>query len=75
MRDYSEYIEAPETIFGVIRALFLAGAISCFLLALHWIARGLLLTGRVAALDELEEAYTPEEREMLIHKIKRDSLR
>jgi hypothetical protein len=75
MREYTEYIEAPETVFGVVRALFLAGSISCFLLAAHWIAQGLLLTGRVAALDELEEAYTPEEREILIHKIKRDSLR
>jgi len=74
MRDYSDYIEAPETIFGVVRALFCAGAISCFLLASHRIARGLLLTARVAAFDELEDAYTPEEREMLIHKIKQGSL-
>ena len=72
MRDY---IEEPETIFGVVRAVFMAGSITCFLLAAHWIARGLLLTGRVAAFDSLEDAYTPEERELLIHKIKLDSLR
>jgi hypothetical protein len=70
-----DYIEEPETIFGVLSALFLAGAISCFLLAAHWMARGLLLTGRVAAFDSLEDAYTPEERELLIHKIKLDSIR
>jgi len=74
MREYSDYIEAPETIFGVVRALFLAGSISCFLLASHRIARGLLLTGRVAAFDSLEDAYTPEEREVLIHRIKHDSM-
>jgi hypothetical protein len=72
MRDY---IEEPDTIFGVVKALFCAGAITCFLLAAHWIARGLLLTGRVAAFDSLEDAYTPEERELLIHKIKLDSIR
>jgi hypothetical protein len=71
MRDY---MEEPETIFGVLRAVFAAGAISCFLLAAHRIARGLLLTARVAAFDELEDAYTPEERELLIHRIKVDSL-
>ena len=72
MRDY---IEEPETIFGVVKALYCAGAIACFLLAAHWIARGLLLTARVAAFDSLEDAYTPEERELLIHKIKLDSIR
>jgi hypothetical protein len=70
-----DYIEEPDTIFGVVRALFLAGAISCFLLAAHRIAYGLQLTGRVAAFDSLEDAYTPEEREVLIHKIKLESLR
>ena len=69
-----EYIEEPDTIFGVLRAVFLAGAISCFLLASHRIARGLLLAGRVAAFAELEDAYTPQEREILIHKIKIESL-
>ena len=75
MREYSDYIEAPETMFGVVPAVFCAGAISCFLLASHRIAASLLLAGRVAAFDELEDAYTPEEREILIHKIKQGSLR
>jgi hypothetical protein len=75
MPDYIGYVEEPETIFGVVRAVFCAAAISCFLLAAHRISRGLLLTGRVAAFDSLEDAYTPEEREVLIHKIKIESLR
>jgi len=75
MPDYVEYIEAPDTVFGVLRAVFLAAAFTSFLFAAHKIARGLMLTGRVAAFDELEDAYTPEERELLIHKIKHDSLR
>lgn len=70
-----EYIEEPETIFGVLRAVYVAAAIVCFLLAAQRIGRGLLLTGRVAAFDALEDAYTPEEREVLIHKIKLESLR
>jgi hypothetical protein len=69
-----DYMEEPDTIFDLIRMLFMAGAISCFLLAAHRISRGLLLAGRVAAFDELEDAYTPEEREILIHRIKVESL-
>ena len=74
MPDYVAYAEEPDTIFGVIRALFLAASITCFLWAAHSIARALMLTGRVAAFDSLEEAYTPEERELLIHRIKLESL-
>lgn len=70
MIDYYEDV----TLFGLVKALFLAGSITCFLLAAHRIASGLRLTARVAAYDSLEDAYTPEEREMLIHRIKRDSL-
>ncbi|HEY5540004.1 MAG TPA: hypothetical protein VIL41_00955 [Coriobacteriia bacterium] len=70
-----EYIEEPETIFGVVRAVYWAAAAACFLLAAHRIAYGLQLTSRVAAFDALEEAYTPEEREVLIHRIKLESLR
>lgn len=72
MRDY---IEGPDTVFGLVRFLFGAAAITSFLFAAHRIAHGLVLTGQVAAFDELEDAYTPEERELLIHKIKHNSLR
>jgi len=70
-----DYIEAPETIFDVLRTIYWAAAAACFLLAIHRIAYGLTLTSRVAAFDALEDAYTPEEREVLIHKIKLESLR
>jgi len=70
-----EYLDEPETIFGLVRMLFCAAAVSCFLYASHRVARGIVLTGQVAAYDALEDAYTPEERELLIHKIKHSSLR
>ena len=72
MRDY---FYEPDTLFGLVKSVFCAAAVTCFLLAAHRIAYGLMLTGQVAAYDSLEDAYTPEEREVLIHKIKRSSLR
>jgi hypothetical protein len=63
------------TAFGAIAAIFCAASVSCFLLAAHRLARGTLLAGRVVALGSLEDAYTPEERELLIHKIKLESIR
>lgn len=67
--------EDEPSVYSLVRDLFCAGAITCFLLALHRIAQGVLLTGRVAAYDTLVDAYTPQEREALIHRIKRDSER
>jgi hypothetical protein len=72
MRDY---FYEPETIFDLVRTVFLAAAITCFLSALHRVADGLILNGQVSAYDALEDAYTPEERELLIHKIKSSSLK
>ena len=72
MRDY---FYQPETIFDLIRTVFAAAAITCFLYAAQRVGRGLILNGQVAAYDALEDAYTPEERELLIHKIKTSSLR
>lgn len=63
------------TVYDLIRDLFVAGSITCFLLAAHRIAKGLVLTGQVAAYDTLADAYTPEEREALVHKIKVNSER
>jgi hypothetical protein len=64
----------PDDAYGLLQDLFFAGAISCALYALHRIARGLLLTAEVKAFGKFEDAYTPEEREALIHKIKVQSL-
>ena len=70
----SDYFGEPETIFDLAKTVFLAAAITCVLSALHRIGNGIALQGRVAAYDLLEDAYTPEEREVLIHKIKANSL-
>jgi hypothetical protein len=74
MRHYYYRLQDPDTIYALIRDLFLAGSITCFLLALHRVATGVQLGCSVRALDELGDAYTPEEREALIHKIKVRSL-
>jgi len=67
--------DEPNDVYGLVRDLFCVGAVSCFLLALHRIARGLLLGAEIRSLGKLGDAYTPEEREVLIHKIKVQSLR
>lgn len=70
-----DHLDEPDGLFGLVRFLFNAAAVTCFLYAAHRIANGLILTSQVAAFDELEDAYTPEERELLIHKIKHNSFR
>lgn len=69
------YYDNELTVYGLIRDLFVASAVTCFLWAMHRVARGLILNGQVEAYDELQDAYTPEEREELIHRIKSASLR
>jgi hypothetical protein len=59
---------------GLVRGAFATLAVTCVLYAAHRIANGLLLGARITALREVGEAYTPEEREVLIHKIKHGSL-
>lgn len=59
----------------VIRDLFIACAITCFLWAMHRIANGTVVMAQIASFEQLGEAYTPEEREVLIHKIKSESFR
>ena len=75
MRTYYYRLQDPETVYGLVRDLFIAAAIVCVLGAINRIADALTLTGRVKAMDEFGDAYTPEEREALIHKIKVQSLR
>lgn len=69
------YYDDELSIYGLVRHLFVASACACFLWAFHRLARGVLLGSRIKAYGKLEEAYTPEEREELIHRIKTDSLR
>lgn len=70
-----DYYDDELTIYGLVRDLFTASAITCFLWALHRIGTGVRLSGRVTAYRKMGDEYTPEEREELIHKIKADSLR
>lgn len=69
------YYDDELTLYGLVRDLFCAASVTCFLWAMHRIARGLLLNGQVEAYEELKDAYTPEEREQLIHRIKTESVR
>ena len=75
MRTYYYRLQDPDTLYGLVRDLFVAAAIVCFLGAINRLANGIALKGRVKALDKFGDAYTPEEREVLIHKIKGQSLR
>ena len=68
------YHSNEPSLYGLLRDLYCAAAVACFLYAMHRIAAGLMLTGEIKALKQFEDAYTPEEREILIHKIKVQSL-
>lgn len=74
MAFYPRYDDWDD-LYGLIRDLFMAASITCFLYALHRIANGVSLGGRIKALKKYGDAYAPEEREALIHKIKKDSLK
>lgn len=71
MPAYDEWDE----LYGLVRDLFMAGAITCVLYAAHRLANGVMLGAQVKALNSYTEAYTPEEREVLVHKIKIGSMR
>ena len=75
MHHYLHRLREPETVYGLVRDLFLGASITCFLCALHRIASALKLGARVKALDEFKSSYAPEERDSLIEKIKITSLR
>ena len=64
----------PATVYALTRDLFLAASITCLLCALHRIARALTLRARVEALDELEDDYTSDEREIVLAKVKSGSM-
>ena len=66
--------DEPTSVYGLLYDLCCAGAIACALYALHRIANALMLAGEIKAFKRFEDAYTPEEREALIHKIKVQSL-
>lgn len=69
------YYDEWDDFYGLIRDLFVASSITCFLYAAHRIANGIMLGAQVKALKQYGDAYAPEEREVLIHKIKQGSMR
>lgn len=75
MRTYIYRLQDPDTVYGLIRDLFVAGVMTSFLWAIHHVAFALMLGARVKTFEKLGDAYTPEEREQLIHVIKVQSLR
>ncbi len=75
MQQYIPRYSDWDDLYALIRDVFIAASVTCFLYAMHRIANGVSLGGRVKALEEFGDAYTPEEREVLIHTIKKDSLK
>jgi hypothetical protein len=75
MQFEDQYSAGLDDLYVLLRDIFSALAITCALWAMHRIGGGLNLCASVKALDSLGPAYTAEEREVLIHKIKRESLR
>jgi hypothetical protein len=68
------YYEDDLTLYGLVRDLFCASAITCFLWGVHRVGKGAVLKARIKALEEFGDEYAPEEREILIHRIKAESL-
>lgn len=64
-----------DTVGGLVAGVFVACALTCVLSALHRIATALMLSARVEVLDELEDDLTPEERELILWKVKARSTR
>ena len=75
MQSPIQYYDDWDDLYGLVRDLFVAASLTCFLWAMHRMAAGLLLGSRIKALTEYREAYAPEEREVLIRKIKHESMR
>jgi hypothetical protein len=61
-------------LFMLVESCFWGMAATCFLFAMHRIATALRTEARISALRKMGDAYTDEEREVLIHKIKRRTL-
>lgn len=61
-------------LFVLVETVFCALVATCFLYALHRIATALRTEARIRALEKMPEAFTEEEREVLVHKIKTRTL-
>ncbi len=63
-----------DDLYDLFSGLFMAGAVTCALFAFHRIATALKIQARVEVLEEMGDAFTAEEREELVHKIKQRAL-
>ncbi len=61
-------------LFFLLESLFWAAAATCFLAAIHRIADTLKMQARMKALDKYGDAFTDDEREVLISKIKHKAM-
>jgi hypothetical protein len=61
-------------LFFLLESLFWAGAATCFLYAINRIAGSLKMQARIKALDKYGDAFTVEEREVLISKVKHSAM-
>ena len=62
-------------IFIALKSLFCAAAITCFLYAVNRIAGTLKMEARMKALDKYGDAFTEQEREVLITKIRHRAMK
>lgn len=69
-----DYYDDEITVYALVRDVFIASAFAGLIWTLHHLGRGVLLGARVKAYEGLADAYAPEEREVLIRRIKSDSL-
>lgn len=67
--------DPAEVLRRLIRDVFYAAATCIGLYTAHRIANGVMCGSRLTALRKMGDAYAPEEREILIHRIKQDTLR
>jgi hypothetical protein len=61
-------------LFVLVETMFWGLAMACLLFALHRIASALRTEARIKALKSMPEAYTEEQREVLVRKIKQRTL-
>ncbi|MBE0475837.1 MAG: hypothetical protein IBX62_01885 [Coriobacteriia bacterium] len=63
-----------DDLYALLRDVFCGAAVTCFLWGVHRIGTSLKTDARLRALDQVGDAFTAEEREALIEKIRSRSL-
>ena len=71
------FMRRPDPVKLVIMlvfGLFWAGVAACFLLAAHRISKGLIMSGRAAALEAAGDSMTDEEKRAVAEHLRREAL-